>query len=1123
MPRYAIYVDRIGVERRPHYVTVRQLGPDNILLQQEGGEFEEANEYLAGISAVLQATIRTSVQRFFPIVNANANISGYLSGVDADNQELGEPIPLASLNEISTEMLQRIIDMVQSRDDLTIESVTWKFVINQMIYYQGASSNPKLPSYASKKTFTKTWKGHDVNCAAFAIIHAMHYSEHWSDERTVLEAKKLQESLKWGDYVSIDQIMQAIPVRFPHYRITVVIPTVLNYFNTATGSLFDPSTKKYIYLVFDGVQKHFGATLHPHQIFTKVTNNKDYRTCYDCNSLFTVRQGHDCEECTLPEVTKRKRKDELYHCKSCNTDVFFMHNCLERQCRNCPLKYKKNAPTRHRCIIYEEDLEKRFSTAGCGEPEGVDSAAQGDGSLPCCFAYDIEARIEIRSSTVSRISEFALDSDETKFKPFTNSREDLVCKEFYSDYQQANWIGIKNIYSGKTYEWTGPECLKNCILFLLEYNRGNNTMWAHNASSYDTRLIIEEFSKLAGRLDIESVERGTKFMILKINKSKTGALTFYDSLNHLKGSLASLAEDTCPDSIRKGDFPHLFNTAENWDADYTGSIPHISYFDLQFKKNYKEVSKFKTYYYEHMIGYAETQKRLTHRYVPPASFEPFKDITTNKFEWNFRKELLAYARNDVDILARLLKDYNDAAFEKLKMMPLFHPTAPGYIHHVVKTENSKLLEIGGIPEDDMENTLNDMAESKTWAVLKDSEYWFARRALRGGRTEIKSVYYKLSDEELARGDRISYIDVVSMYPAMQVLKDYPVGLPEIFIYNPFHKPCLKHKGLREDSDRHRCSCPPEKRNCFNLRIVENLEQPSTEELLTILKKPGFSSIICLDLVPPKDLWHPVICYHDPHAKKTLFSNQNLNNCYTTSAELIVAIEAGYKVSKVHRLDQYVSKPSLWREITMQMIVEKTINSKPTPTPEAAEKLLSEYAEIGDDFVDAIKASIDADLWGNRPAKKQTAKTMMNSMWGKNAQRPIMPKSVFFDEDDNKGITEHFNLCAKNMRNFLSAQKMGHRVKYKYEENGATMPTDFSGGYIPAAVFVTAYARLKLWEEMNKIDSDPNDRRVLMCDTDSIIYINRVGKYTTPTGGALGQWEIEKADYAHGGTQKITQE
>jgi len=733
--------------------------------------------------------------------------------------------------------------------------------------------------------------------------------------------------------------------------------------------------------------------------------------------------------------------------------------------------------------------------------------------LPCCFAYDIESSIEIRESSVLRISAFNQPDDET-FKTYTDSKEDLVLKEFYSEYQSAHWIGIKNIYSQKTYEWTGKNCLKECLLFLLRYNRGNNTMWAHNAAGYDTRLIAEELTNITGEIDIESVERGTKFMILKINKTSKGSLTFYDSLNHLKGSLASLAQDTCPDSIRKGDFPHLFNTAENWDSDYCGSIPHITNFDLAFKKSPKDIKAFKTFYLARLLSYAEYNKRLpNHKYVPEGhTLLP----NPNPYTWHFRTELLAYARNDVDILARLLKDYNDAAFEKLGMMPLFHPTAAGYIHHVVKTENSRLLQVTSIPDDEKESTFTTMAKEKTWAVLKDAEYWFARRALRGGRTEIKSVYYKLSPEELARGDTISYIDVVSMYPAMQVIKDFPVGLPEIQIYNPAYKPCLKHKGLKEDSDLWKCNCPTNQRNCFNLNVKEIITQPSTLDLLTELKTPGYLSIICCDIQPPKNLWHPVICYHDSLTKKTLFSNQECFKCNTTSAELIVAIEAGYIVTKVHRIDRYHSKPSLWREITMQMIVEKTVNSKPTPNAEEAKKLLDEYAAIGPDFVEAIKVSIEANLWGNRPAKKQTFKTMMNSMWGKNAQRPIMPKSVFYDENNDKDIAEHFNMCSKNIYNFVSAQKMGCRVKYKYEENASTVPTDFSGGYLPAAVFVTAYARLTLLEQMTKIDCDPTDRRVLMCDTDSIIYINRPGKYQTETGGALGQWEVEKADYQHGG-------
>lgn len=456
------------------------------------------------------------------------------------------------------------------------------------------------------------------------------------------------------------------------------------------------------------------------------------------------------------------------------------------------------------------------------------------------------------------------------------------------------------------------------------------------------------------------------------------------------------------------------------------------------------------------------------------------------------------------------------------MMPLFHPTAPGYIHHVVKVENSRLLDIGSIPEASLETTLTEMARNSVWAVLKDGEYWRPRRALRGGRTNIYAVHYKLTDEELARGDIIRYVDVVSMYPAMQVAKEFPVGLPEIIVYNPEHTPCIIHKANRETH----CCCPPRIRKYPNLTVTLKTkpeDQPTDAEFLAFLKTPGFGGFICVDLIPPKDLWHPIICFHDPKSKKTLFSNEDLYNCYTTSIELQVALENGYKIKKLHIYDRYHFKPSLWRDVTRKLIVQKTINSKATPTGEAAAKLINEYEKIGTDFSEAIRETIIKDQWANRPALKQTAKTHVNVVWGKNAQQAIMPQTKYFRQSDDKAISQFFEDCSKRQKTFISGTPLGQITKYRYEHNGHESPTDFSQGYLPAAVFVTAYARLTLWEEMNKIDSNPDDRRVLMCDTDSVIYVKRAdpNTYTVPTGKALGKWEIEDDDIDHGGIIEFT--
>lgn len=117
------------------------------------------------------------------------------------------------------------------------------------------------------------------------------------------------------------------------------------------------------------------------------------------------------------------------------------------------------------------------------------------------------------------------------------------------------------------------------------------------------------------------------------------------------------------------------------------------------------------------------------------------------------------------------------------MSPWFNATAPSFVHEMILTKLSFELELGEIEEDYRPAHVLDLAKNKFWAVLKPNEYWFARRALRGGRTEIKQIYKKISDEDWARGVRIRYQDICSEYPYNQIVNDYPVGLPKVLFFN----------------------------------------------------------------------------------------------------------------------------------------------------------------------------------------------------------------------------------------------------------------------------------------------------------------------------------------------------
>jgi hypothetical protein len=78
-----------------------------------------------------------------------------------------------------------------------------------------------------------------------------------------------------------------------------------------------------------------------------------------------------------------------------------------------------------------------------------------------------------------------------------------------------------------------------------------------------------------------------------------------------------------------------------------------------------------------------------------------------------------------------------------------------------------------------------------------------------------------------------------------------------------------------------------------------------------------------------------------------------------------------------------------------------------------------------------------------------------------------------------------------------------------------MEADYHSTYLPAGLFVPAYGRLHLWEQLNKLG-----KRVLMNDTDSIVYIYDPEQYNIPEGDVWGEWEVEDIDKQNGGIREF---
>ena len=141
-----------------------------------------------------------------------------------------------------------------------------------------------------------------------------------------------------------------------------------------------------------------------------------------------------------------------------------------------------------------------------------------------------------------------------------------------------------------------------------------------------------------------------------------------------------------------------------------------------------------------------------------------------------------------------------------------------------------------------------------------------------------------------------------------------------------------------------------------------------------------------------------------------------------------------------------------------------------------------------------------------PGLRTTAKLMLNSFWGKLAQRPDLPQTRIV-----KQFVELWDYVNSQkveiIGDVLIEEQMLLSFKYKDPQDARVGNTS-----VAIAAFVTAYARLKLYDELEKIDAS-NKGSVLYFDTDSIIFVHKPNKYCPQIGNFLGMMTDEvKEEY-----------
>ena len=137
--------------------------------------------------------------------------------------------------------------------------------------------------------------------------------------------------------------------------------------------------------------------------------------------------------------------------------------------------------------------------------------------------------------------------------------------------------------------------------------------------------------------------------------------------------------------------------------------------------------------------------------------------------------------------------------------------------------------------------------------------------------------------------------------------------------------------------------------------------------------------------------------------------------------------------------------------------------------------------------------------------RSLSKIMLNSFWGKFGQRENLPTDEFVSDPARFAeimFTE--TNVVHNVR--VLSDKMLYVTYSKAEDH--TIPATHSN--VVVAAFTTANCRLRLYEELEKLD-----RRCFYFDTDSVIFLEEEGAYSPEIGQYLGQLTDELEAYGAG--------
>lgn len=851
--------------------------------------------------------------------------------------------------------------------------------------------------------------------------------------------------------------------------------------------------------------------------FNAITNIRGYmgkrEFCYGCKLPFN--KYHECSNtCKHCNEYPPCKFEDLIHCPECNGN-YVSETCYSNHLKKICVKIRK-CERCHRKLEPDHECDK-YTCRRCGE-SFIEQPHY------CWFRTLNEPKITSEDNKRKFIVAYDIESTQTcvdDTKKMIHAPNLLImmgaCDNCYPE-KGCDVCDKKLIFEGYN-------CVSDFLTYIIkdlavkaERLKCMVYVYAHNARGYDSQFILTDLCN-KGYPKFDVIATGSKILRIVI-----GNIKFQDTLSFFMCPLSHLPKAFNLNEEQKGCFPHLFNTFQNWD--YHGTKPAINHFGIEYmtpsqskalKEWYDTVPEDNWNFRDNLITYCESDVRILIKSLfefrrafrdisghdPTTRCFTLASVALESFRFNFLQdkqlaisprsyfnERKASAISDAYLESvedkfgiKLIKEYRISNY----FVDGYHPPTRTIYEFLGCYYHGHSCTNGDINNPQYRSTIDRinhlMSLNYKVVVMWECDFRLVadtsridhfttirnvikpiviRNSFFGGRTNCLQFHGHAADNE-----EICYYDVCSLYPYVMKNRIYPVG-----------HPVLSNKFTQKDEN--------DLRDGTLFGFVSLTILPPTNLYLPVLPSKVNGKLVFSLCHACASECRQELCDHPPH-------DRALTGTWTTP-ELKLALEKGYRIIKVYQYLSY-SKPeySLFAPYVNMWLKVKT-EASGYPSSVSSDQDKTTYIE---QYHSREGVSLNPENIALNPAKRMIAKLMLNSLYGKFGQRANLTSTSFvtsYDEflklalDDTIAITGETEI-SENML----------KVTWKRSSEELTKANNTN---IAVASFVTAYARLVLYDIMAKIE-EIRPYSLLYHDTDSVIFLRNKSDPRIQLGSFLG--------------------